>query len=69
MELAGTEELEFEEDENIVRSAFSFRRGKAGFSDLMTTAAAYRNDALPLYTFDHRVAQRENVGLPKATVS
>ena len=69
MEPARTEELEFEEDEDFVKSASSFRRGTVDFSDLMITAAAYRNDALPLYTFDHRAAQLQNVELLKATVS
>ena len=62
-ELIATEELEFEAVDDVARAAFSFRRGGAGFSDLMIAAAAKRRGANPLYTFDRRAAQLEGVVL------
>ncbi len=62
-ELIGTEELEFEAVDDVARAAFSFRRGSAGFSDLMIAAAAKRRGANPLYTFDRRAAQLEGAVL------
>ena len=62
-ELIATEELEFEAVDDVARAAFSFRRGGAGFSDLMIVAAAKRRGANPLYTFDRQAAQLEGVVL------
>ena len=62
-ELIGTEELEFEAVDDVARAAFSFRRGGAGFSDLMIAAAAKRRGANPLYTFDRQAAQLEGAVL------
>ena len=62
-ELVATEELEIEAADDVARAAFHYRRGGAGFSDLMIAAAANRSGAHPLYTFDRRAAQMEGVEL------
>lgn len=62
-ELIATEELEFESADDALRAAFAYRRGDAGFSDLMIAAAARRRGALPLYTFDRRAAQVDGAAL------
>lgn len=61
--LVATEGLEVEAAEDVARAAVSYRRGGAGFSDLMIVAAAKRVGADTLYTFDRRVAQVERVTL------
>ncbi len=62
-ELVASEELELEAVEDVARAADGYRRGAAGFSDLMIAAAARRSGAHPLYTFDRRAAQLEGVEL------
>ena len=62
-ELIASEELEIEATDDVARAAFHYRRGGAGFSDLMIAAAANRSGAHPLYTFDRRATQLEGVVL------
>ena len=62
-DLAATEGLEVEAAEDVARTALSYRRGGAGFPDLMIAAAAKRAGADTLYTFDRKVAQLEGVTL------
>lgn len=62
-ELIASVELEIEAADDVARAAFHYRRGGAGFSDLMIAAAADRRGASPLYTFDRRAAQMEGVAL------
>ena len=62
-ELVTTEGLEVEAAEDVARAALSYRRGGAGFSDLMIVAAAKRAEADTLYTFDRKVAQLEGATL------
>ncbi len=57
--LVATEALEVEAADDVARAAVSYRRGGAGFSDLMVVAAAKRVGAGTLYTFDRRVGQVE----------
>ena len=61
--LAATEELEIEAVDDVVRAASSYRRGGAGFSDLMIAAAARRCGARILYTFDRQAARLEGAAL------
>ena len=62
-DLVATEGLEVEAAEDVARAAVSYRRGGAGFSDLMIVTAAERAGADTLYTFDRKVAQLEGVTL------
>ena len=62
-DLVATEGLEVEAAEDVARAAVSYRRGGAGFSDLMIMTAAERAGADTLYTFDRKVAQLEGVTL------
>ena len=62
-ELAASEELKLEAVEDVARAADGYRRGAAGFSDLMIAAAARRSGAHPLYTFDRRAAELEGAEL------
>lgn len=62
-ELVATEGLEVEAAEDVARAALAYRRGGAGFSDLMIVAAAERERAGILYTFDRKVAQLDRATL------
>ena len=62
-ELVATKELEFEAVDDVARAAISYRRGDAGFSDLMIAASAKRCGAHPLFTFDRKAAQLEGASL------
>lgn len=62
-ELVATEELVLEAAGDVARAARGYRQGRADFSDLMTSAAARRSGALPLYTFDRRAARLEGAKL------
>ncbi len=56
-ELVATGELHFEAADDVVRAAHAYRRGGAGFSDQMISAAARRAGADVLYTFDWHAAR------------
>ena len=66
LELVATDCLVFESVEDVIRSVLRYRRGGPGFSDLMTLAAAERAEALPLHTFDRRLARVEGATLVPA---
>ena len=68
-ELAATEGLEVEVVDDVARAALRYRRGGAGFSDLMIVAAAERAGADTLYTFDRKAAQLEEVTLAEEQAS
>lgn len=57
LELLATDSLVLEASGDVARAAFAYRQGGAGFSDLMILAAARRQDALPLHTFDRRLSR------------
>jgi len=67
-ELVATEELHFEAADDVVRAAYTYRRGGAGFSDQMIAAAAKRAGADILYTFDHQAARIPGAALLKSSV-
>lgn len=57
MELLATDSLVVEAPGDVARAASAYRQGDAGFSDLMILAAAQRQRALPLHTFDRRLSR------------
>ena len=61
--LVATEALVVEAADDVARAAVSYRRGGAGFSDLMIAAAARRAGADTLCTFDRKVARLDGVTL------
>ena len=62
-EPVATEELVLEGAGDVARAARGYRQGRADFSDLMIAAAARSSGALPLYTFDRRVARLDGAEL------
>ena len=62
-QLVATESLVVEAAADVVRAAYRYRLGNAGFSDLMILAAAERSEADILYTFDQNAARLEGVEL------
>ena len=62
-DLVATEGLDIEAADDVARAVFRYRRGGAGFADLMIAAAAERSGAFPLYTFDRKAAQIEGTAL------
>lgn len=61
--LVSTEVLVIETAEDVALTAFRYRAGGVGISDLMILAAAERAEALPVYTFDRKAARQEGVTL------
>ena len=57
LELVATDCLVVESADDVTRSALRYRQGGPGFSDLMILAAAAQAEALPLHTFDKRLAR------------
>lgn len=60
-ELVSADALLFEAGDDIIRAAYGYRRGGAGFADRMIAAAARRSGADALYTFDRRLAALQDV--------
>ena len=60
-ELVSADALFFEAGGDIIRAAYGYRGGGAGFSDRMIAAAARRSGADALYTFDRRLATLPDV--------
>ena len=52
-----------EHADDVAVAAYRYRQGGVGFSDLMVLAAAERAGAVPLYTFDRRLARMEGAAL------
>ena len=63
LDMLATEGVILETSDDVARAALSYRRGDAGFSDLMIAAASRRAGALPLYTFDQRASRLDGVRL------
>ena len=55
-ELVSADSLLFEAGDDVIRAAYGYRGGGAGFADRMIAAAARRSGAVALYTFDRRLA-------------
>ncbi len=62
-ELAASEDLVVEVSDEVVWAAFLYRRGEAGFSDLMIMAAARRAGTRSLYTLDRKLSRLKGVAL------
>ena len=63
MDLTASDSLVVENSDDVAAAAHRYREGGAGFSDLMILAAAERAEAMPLHTFDRRLARMEGVVL------
>ena len=61
--LLGSESILIESGNDVGRAALGYARGVADFADLMVVAAARREGATPLYTFDQRAAGVDGVEL------
>lgn len=62
-ELATSEDLVVEMSDEVSWAAFLYRRGEAGFSDLMIMSAAKRAGAHSLYTLDRKLSRLEGAVL------
>ena len=63
--LVCTGSLVVEAADDVARCAFSYGRGRAGFSDLMILSAGQSYGYSPLYTFDRALARVEGATLLK----
>ena len=63
MDLTASDSLVVEDGDDMAAAAHRYRQGGVGFSDLMILAAAEREGALPLYTFDRRLGRMQGVVL------
>ena len=63
VELIATDSLVVEAADDVARAAFTYRQGGVGFSDLMVLSSAERSGAVPLHTFDRRLARMEGAVL------
>ena len=61
--LLGSESILIESANDVGRAALGYARGVADFADLMVVAAARREGATPLCTFDQRAAGVDGVEL------
>lgn len=64
--LLGSESILIESANAVGRAALGHASGVADFADLMVVAAAHRQGATPLYTFDHRAARVDGAELLSA---
>ena len=60
-QLVSGDALLFEAGDDVIRAAYGYRGGGAGFADRMIAAAARRSGADALYTFDRRLAALQDV--------
>ena len=63
LELIASSDLEIESLEDVTLSLFRYMQGGADFADLMILAAADRQRATPLYTFDRKLARLDGARL------
>ena len=61
--LTASDTLVVENSDDVAASAYRFRQGGIGFSDLMILGAAERANSTPLQTFDQRFARMQGVNL------
>ena len=62
-ELFATGSLVAEASDDVAKATFMYGQGSADFADLMILAAAERVGAMPLYTFDQKLAREEGAVL------
>ena len=65
-QLIATDSLVFESSDDVINAILRYRSGDADFADLMILAAAERAGAIPLYTFDQRLARSRGAILVSA---
>lgn len=63
LELLATEGVVMENAQDVADAAVGYGDGQSDFADLMILAAARRQGAMPLYTFDRRAARVDGVEL------
>ncbi len=63
IDLFATGVLVPEAADDVAKSIDAYRRGGADFADFMILAAARRVGAMPLYTFDRKLAREEGAAL------
>ena len=68
LDLTASDSLVVEHSDDVAAAAYRYRQGGVGFSDLMVLAAAERAGAVPLYTFDRRLARIDGAVLAKSAV-
>ncbi len=59
MDLTASDSLVVENSDDVAAAAHRYRQGGIGLSDLMILKAAERVGAMPLHTFDRRLARME----------
>ena len=59
MDLTASDSLVVENSDDVAAAAYRYRQGGIGLSDLMILSAAQRQGAIPLHTFDRRLARIE----------
>ena len=63
MDLTASDSLVVENSDDVAAAAHRYRQGGPGFSDLMVLSAAERVRAVPLRTFDRRLARMDGAVL------
>lgn len=63
VELIATDSIVVEAADDMAGVVYAYREGGVGFADLMILAAAEREGAAPLYTFDRQFARTSGVDL------
>ena len=63
MDLTASDSLVVENSDDVAAAAHRYRQGGPGFSDLMVLSAAERVGAVPLRTFDRRLARMDGAVL------
>ena len=63
VELITTDSIVVEAADDMARVVYAYRQGGVGFADRMILAAAEREGAAPLYTFDRQFARVNGVDL------
>ena len=63
VELIATDSIVVEAADDMAGVVYAYREGGVGFADLMILAAAEREGAGPLYTFDRQFARTSGVDL------
>ena len=67
LDLTASDSLVVEHSDDVAAAAYRYRQDGVGFSDLMVLAAAERAGAVPLYTFDRRLARMDGAALVEST--
>ncbi len=63
MDLTASDSLAVENSDDVATAAHRYRQGGIGLSDLMILSAAQREGAMPLHTFDSRLARMKGAVL------